>query len=144
MGKYDYLYEGSEGYCYPGSGVLKNKLGIKDDAALTIAEREITSLKILKLYNLPIPAKFNFESLCQIHKAIFENIYEWAGKIRRGDFLIKGNSIFCRGAYIIENAKRIFDNMYTENNLLGLDKLDFIERLAYYMGEIIDSRHRCF
>jgi cell filamentation protein len=43
--KYNYTYEGSENYCYPGTDVLKNKLGIMDNDTLTIAEREITSLK---------------------------------------------------------------------------------------------------
>jgi cell filamentation protein len=134
--KYDYIYEDFEGYCYPGTDVLKNKLGIKSDDALAIAEREITSLKILKLYSMPIVKKFDFDALCQIHETIFEDIYEWAGQIRRGDFLAKGSSIFCRGAYIIENAKVIFANLYKENNLRGLNRLKFIERLAYYMGEI--------
>jgi cell filamentation protein len=71
-----------------------------------------------------------------MHKIIFEDIYEWAGQIRRGDFLSKGNSIFCRGQYIVENAKVIFENILKENNLLGLNKSKFIERMAYYMGEI--------
>jgi cell filamentation protein len=136
MEKYDYTYEGAEDYCYPETDVLKNKLGIKDDNALTIAEREITSLKLLKIYKMPVMEKFNFETLCKIHKIIFEDIYEWAGLIRRGDFLSKGNSIFCRGPYIVENAKIIFKNIQKENNLCGLDKSKFIERMAYYMGEI--------
>jgi len=46
MEKYDYTYEGSEGYCYPGTSVLRNKLGIRNDDALIIAEREITSIKL--------------------------------------------------------------------------------------------------
>ena len=100
MGKYDYIYNDFEGYCYPGTDVLKNKLEIKDEKALTIAEREITSLKLLMLYNMPIAKRFNFDTLCKIHKTIFEDIYGWAGQIRRGDFLAKGNSIFCRGQYI--------------------------------------------
>jgi cell filamentation protein len=136
MEKYDYTYEGSESYCYPKTNVLKNKLGIKNDNALTIAEREITSLKLLKLFNMPIINEFNFETLCKIHKFIFEDIYEWAGQIRRGNFLSKGNSIFCRGSYIAENAKIIFENIIKENNLLGLNKSEFIKRMAYYMGEI--------
>lgn len=136
MERYDYIYEGTEGYCYPGTDVLKNKLGIRNDDALTIAEREITSLKILKLYNISIMDKFDFDTLCKIHKIIFEDIYEWAGIIRRGDFLSKGNSIFCRGPYIIQNASVIFGNIHKENSLCGLTKLKFIERLAYYMGEI--------
>jgi cell filamentation protein len=123
MEKYNYTYEGSESYCYPETDVLKNKLGIRDNDALTTAEREITSLKLLKLYNIPAVEKFNFEMFCKIHKIIFEDIYEWAGQIRRGDFLSKGNSIFCRGPYIVESAKIIFADISKENNLCGLDSV---------------------
>jgi cell filamentation protein len=136
MQKYGYTYEGSENYCYPETDVLINKLGIRDDNALITAEREITSIKLLKLYSMPLMNEFNFNTLCNIHKIIFDDIYEWAGQIRRGDFLSKGNSIFCRGPYIIENAMIIFENILKENNLLRLNKLKFIERMAYYMGEI--------
>ena len=136
MEEYGYTYKGLEGYCYPETNVLKNKLGIRDNEALTIAEREITSLKLLMLYNIPIMEKFDFDGLCKIHKKIFEDIYEWAGLIRRGDFFSKGNSIFCRGQYIMENAHKIMGDLQSENNLCGLPKSKFIERIAYYMGEI--------
>jgi len=43
---YDYSYEWDQRYCYPHSKVLINKLGIKDEEKLRIAEREITSLRI--------------------------------------------------------------------------------------------------
>ncbi|MCL2410715.1 MAG: Fic family protein [Treponema sp.] len=136
MGEHDYSYSGSETYCYAGTDILRNKLGIKDEVALTIAEREITSLKLLMLYKGPIVEIFNFESLCRIHKTIFEDIYEWAGQIRHGDFFSKGNSIFCRGQYIIENANAIMESLQKENFLKKMNKLGFTERLAYYMGEI--------
>ena len=136
MEQYNYTYEGSEGYCYPGTSILKNKLHIKNDDALTIAEREITSLKLLKLYNMPILKKYDFAGLCKIHEIIFSDIYEWAGQVRLGDFFAKGSSIFCRGQYIKENANEIFGNLLNENNLCGLSKKMFIKRMAYYMGEI--------
>jgi cell filamentation protein len=107
MEKYEYIYKGFEGYFYPGTDVLINKLNIREDNALTIAEKEITSLKLLMLNNMPIIEKINFENLCKIHKIIFEDIYEWAGLIRQGDFHSKGSSIFCRGQYIVENANEI-------------------------------------
>ena len=136
MEKYNYSYDGSEGYCYLGTDILVNKLGIKNDNALIIAEREITSLKMLMLYNVPKNENLNFDALCKIHKHIFEDLYEWAGKIRKGDFFSKGNSIFCRGQYIIENANIIMDNLLKENYLKEYEKPEFIERMAYYMGEI--------
>jgi len=115
---------------------LKNKLGIKNEDALTNAEKEITSIKLLMLYNMPIMDKFDFDNLCNIHKIIFSDIYDWAGKIRKGDFFSKGNSIFCRGKYIPESANKIFSEIFNENYLKGLKKHIFIERMAYYMGEI--------
>ena len=136
METYNYTYEGSEGYCYPGTNVLKNKLGIKDDNSLTNAEREITSIKMLILYNDPISTDYGFNTLCNIHKTIFEDIFDWAGQIRRGDFFSKGNSIFCRGQFIVENANRIMNNLQKEKFLKGYRKAEFIEKIAYYMGEV--------
>jgi cell filamentation protein len=133
---YGYSYEGSEGYCYVGTSVLRNKLEIRDDDALMIAEREITSLKLLMLYNTPILRIFDFGSLCKIHEVIFSDIYEWAGQVRRGDFFSKGSSIFCRGMYIIESANKIFSDLLNEGNLCDLERQIFIERMAYYMGEV--------
>jgi cell filamentation protein len=136
MEKYNYTYQDSEGYCYPGTNILKNKLGIKNDDTLTVAEREITSLKLLMIYTMPIMKVYDLNNLCKIHKIIFEDIYEWAGQIRKGDFLSKGGSIFCRGQYIAENANKIFGNILEEKYLYGLKKVKFIERTAYYMGEV--------
>ena len=88
------------------------------------------------LYNLPTLKKFDFNNLCEIHRIIFSDIYDWAGQIRKGDFFSKGNSIFCRGQYITESANKMFFDLLNENNLYGLRKQIFIERMAYYMGEV--------
>jgi len=136
MGKYDYTYGGSEGYCYPRTDILINKLGIMDERALTTAEREITSLKLLILFDKPASGEYDFDVLCKIHKTIFEDLYEWAGQIRREDFFSKGDSIFCRGQYIMESSDKIMRDLRNENFLKGLGKTKFIERTAYYMGEV--------
>jgi cell filamentation protein len=88
------------------------------------------------VYNMPIMKVYDLNTLCKIHKIIFENIYEWAGQIRKSDFLSKGGSIFCRGQYIAENANKIFGNILEGKCLCGLKKTKFIERIAYYMGEV--------
>jgi cell filamentation protein len=135
MGEYNYTYKGSEDYCYFGTAVLKNKFGLKEDGELLKAEREITSIKLLMLYNMPIEGLFNLDHLCNIHKIIFEDIYEWSGKIRKGEFLTKGSSIFCRGQYLKENADKIFNQLQDEKLLRNLSRDNFIKRLAYFMGE---------
>jgi cell filamentation protein len=136
MGEYDYNYHGFENYCYPGTDILINKLNIRDEDQLSRAERDITRLKLLKLFKSPVPIKFDFALLCNIHKTIFEDIYSWAGQIRKGDFLSKGSSIFCRGSLIQKNADTIFGSLAGENHLCDLEKQAFIFRLSYYMSEV--------
>ncbi|GHV51870.1 hypothetical protein AGMMS49579_08160 [Spirochaetia bacterium] len=86
MEEYNYTYKGSEDYCYPGTAILKNKLGLKGDDVLLKAEREITSIKLLVLYDMPIDGLFNLDHLYNIHKIIFEDIYVWAGKSGKVNF----------------------------------------------------------
>jgi cell filamentation protein len=82
----------------------------------------------------PVSEKFDFTLLCNIHKNIFEDIYSWAGQIRKGDFFSKGSSIFCRGSLIQQNADAIFGGFVNENYLCDLEKQAFIYRLALLYG----------
>ena len=72
-------------YCYPNSNVLINKLGIKDKNKLSIIERRLTMLRLFELLKNPIQGKFDLEHLQSIHSYIFQDIYEWSGKIRTVD-----------------------------------------------------------
>ena len=74
--------------------------------------------------------------LRDIHRFIFSDIYEWSGEIRGGDFLIKDDSIFCRAMYIESYAAEMYEKLQNENFLKGLSKQTFVERLAYFMGEV--------
>ncbi len=44
-------------YCYPGSNVLKNKMGIRDMEQLHEMERKLTMLRILELLGKPVQMK---------------------------------------------------------------------------------------
>jgi cell filamentation protein len=133
---YDYTYKGEDSYCYPGTSVLRNKLGIRDADALLAAEREITSLKLLLIREKPMRIKFDLNRLRAIHRFIFCDIYEWAGEIRTGEFLSKGKTLFCLGSYIESYSREFFVQLASKKWLRGLGKLEFIRELAYYMGEV--------
>ena len=70
-------------YCYPDTDVLINKLNIRDAKLLKKAEAEITAIKQLELLQNPIAGNLTKTHLFNIHKFIFEDIYPFAGKIRR-------------------------------------------------------------
>ena len=69
-------------YSDPVTGVLYNKLGLATAAGLEAAEREITHTALILLDESPVSASFDLPHLQEIHKRIFDDIYEWAGQIR--------------------------------------------------------------
>lgn len=121
-------------YYYPGSEVLINKLGIKDANKLAIAERKLTTGRLVDLHNNPIVGEFDLKHFQKIHKYIFQDLYEWAGKIRSLD-IGKGNW-FCYYQYIPDEAERIFGSISKDQYLKNLDIDPFSEKIAYYSGEI--------
>ena len=133
---YNYSYEPRNEYCYPGTNILVNKLNLRDAASLHDAERNITFLRTLDFMDLKHEGAFNFEHLKAIHRHIFSDIYDWAGEMRRGEFLTKGGTIFCRGQFLESMAADIFKKLHNEHELKGLEKTEFISRLAYFMAEI--------
>lgn len=121
-------------YCYPNSDVLKNRMGIQDMEQLRRLEKRLTMLRILELVDKPIQGKFDLKHLQSIHKYIFQDIYEWAGKIRTVD-IAKGN-MFCNVKFIESQAEEIFGKLREENYLRELGEKEFSVRLAYYFSEI--------
>lgn len=50
-------------YCYPGTDVLMNKLGIRDKNKLQDYERRLTMLRLLELTEKPIHGNFDLSHL---------------------------------------------------------------------------------
>ncbi|HOF43185.1 MAG TPA: Fic family protein [Bacilli bacterium] len=64
---------------------IKNKLDIKSKLEFAIAEEKITKKKALELFDLNIISTFKvgtFKGLQQINLYLFEDLYEFAGKVR--------------------------------------------------------------
>ena len=121
-------------YCYAGTNILKNKLDIRDLDGLHEAERRIAKTRELELLRSPIRGDFDFTHLQEIHRYLFQDIYEWAGKVREVD-IAKGN-LFCRVNLIAQQAEVIFSELSAENFLQGLGAGEFTKRLAYYLSEL--------
>ena len=121
-------------YCYPGSIVLKNKMGVRDMEQLHETERKLTMLRILELLDKPVRGAFDLKHLQAIHAYIFQDVYDWAGELRKVD-IAKGN-MFCNAMFLFGQAEEIFGKLKAENYLHGLEEDGFAIRLAYYFSEI--------
>lgn len=69
-------------YLYEGTNVLINKLNIRDYKALEEAEGTLVSLNIARLLTQQYAIK-DLLDVKQIHKALFFDLYEWAGENRK-------------------------------------------------------------
>lgn len=69
-------------YFYPGTQTLKNKLNIIDSEELKSKEAQISFEKLVQLYENPIFGNYDSQHLKDIHKYIFEDLYDWAGEYR--------------------------------------------------------------
>ncbi len=113
--KYDIYTTTQSIYCYPDTNVLKNRLNIKDNSILKTAEEEITLIKQMELLKNPIKGNFTKAHLKNIHKFIFEDIYSFAGIIRR-EQISKADTMFYPPNLIDRELDKVFikDRLYNE------------------------------
>lgn len=88
---------------------LENKLGIGSSAELAREEEKISKRKAIELFENNIVEDFEigkFSGLAKIHRFLFDEIYEFAGKIRMVN-IAKGNFRFAPVMYLEAALKNI-------------------------------------
>lgn len=104
-------------YLIENSTVLKNLLGITDEKELDLAEAELSRANMMLLYENGFN-DFSSGGFCFIHKALFGDVYEWAGQyrkinIRKREELLAGQSVWYSNVTEIGND---LDNAFDEIN----------------------------
>lgn len=98
-------------YCYSGTDVLINLLNIRDVEVLEEAEIAFTTERYLSYQSDKSDiSQFNFSHLKFLHLYLFQDVYEWAGKIRKVD-ISKGNTRFCTFSRIELEEIMLFNNI---------------------------------
>lgn len=88
---------------------LSNQLGITDSAELARTEERLSKRRALELFDLGLLDGFEvgtFAGLAQIHRYLFQDIYEFAGQMRTVN-LAKGNFRFASALYLREALAQI-------------------------------------
>lgn len=115
--------------CYDGTTCLINKFNIRDEEQLSSVESQITAAKISMLQQNPLKGKFDFEHYKSIHKFIFEDLYDWAGKIRTVNMSKKG-TCFVEVSRIEETANACFKRLKEQDYFKNLDKDSFVNKMT--------------
>lgn len=98
---------------------LENKLGITDSAELAREEERISKKKALELFEsgcLDTLSAGTFKTLSEVHRILFEDIYDFAGKLRNVN-IAKGNFRFAPVIYLeaaLENIDKMPQSTFDE------------------------------
>lgn len=110
-------YDSDDRDLYPGSGVLINLLGITDQTDLDDAEATIILSATLRIGKSPLPEPREgpgFSYLLAIHRALFGDIYAWAGTVRSVD-ISKGGNRFANWRFIDHEGARLSADLAREH-----------------------------
>lgn len=121
-----------EVYVYPGTRILRNKLGILDADKLDYHEREIVTMRVRE----GVPrGNFDLKHLRVIHRHLFQDIFEWAGEIRTVE-ISKGGSQFQFRQYIETGMADVYRRLAASSFLKGLDRSAFASAAANIIGDV--------
>ena len=99
--------------------ILENKLNITNEADLAREEERISKIKAKQLFETGYLENLEpgtYETLCKIHKYLFEDIYDFAGELRKVN-IAKGNFRFAPLTYIeaaIKNVEKMPQSTFDE------------------------------
>ena len=120
-------------YTDPISGLLRNKQDITDPEVLLFVESGAVTKRLQELYENPIKIE-GIDSLFEIHKHLFQDIYNWAGKKRNVEISKDGKQFFPTTHF--DNAFRYIDQLIAEFKKIPRgNKINLVEKLA----EILDN-----
>jgi cell filamentation protein len=130
----DYKYVDPD-YVYtdPKTGVLRNLENISNYKALTFAETTATAKRASELLDNPLSVTSS-DTLFIIHRYLFQDIYEWAGKKRTVEISKGGNQFFPLQRF--DTALTHIDSLIAAYKRTNSDDKQALSRK---LAEILDS-----
>jgi cell filamentation protein len=120
-------------YIDPKTGILRNLAGLSDSDALLFFESGAVAKRIQELYENPIEIK-GIESLFEIHKHLFQDVYSWAGEKRKVEISKEGKQFF--SITYFQNAFRYIDSMLSDYKKISENNK---QQIAEKLAEILDN-----
>jgi len=119
-------------YAYPGTTVLKNLLNIRDKGDLEAFEVEISTLRSEE----PLPeGSFDPAHYCSVHRHLFQDVYEWAGRYRTVR-TSKGGNAFCYPENIPAQMEGLFSELHRGEVFRNRDRDLFLSEITRFLGEL--------
>lgn len=127
-------------YIYEGTSVLKNLADIRDQDKLNDFESTMVQLSLIKLYKDGVDASSS-SAVFAIHKALFSNVYEWAGEKRtmniyKQEQVLAGLSVEYAKYNEIEKQLKAVDKEISKTNWGNCSEKKKIEKITRIIASI--------
>lgn len=125
-------------YLDPETGILRNLVGARTRAELAAAEGDLTAARLVQLLDQPVKPTGDLAELQAIHRHLFQDVFDWAGKLRTVDVRkdVPGAQPFMPVSLIGRGAGFAFDELRSDNMLRGMTRGRFIDRLAHHYDQV--------
>ncbi len=118
--------------------LASTKIQVNSLEELSQKEKTITNVKMILLAQKGLNGDLDYAHLKAIHRLLFEDIYQWAGKDRYEAQITaefgKGQTLFTPYDKLPTVANTLFNALKDENFFRGQDKKEFIESSAGFMN----------
>ncbi len=119
-------------YCYPGTTVLQNFAGIRDQATLDEFEAAMTALRS----DEPLPSgRLGVSQYKAIHHHLFQDVYAWAGRYRTVR-IAKDGSAFCYPENIDREMKQLFASLKERHYFTRLSREEFAADATAFLSTL--------
>jgi cell filamentation protein len=120
-------------YTDPKTGLLRNLQNISELEVLLFVESSAVTKRLQELYQDPIKIR-GVDTLFEIHKRLFQDLYFWAGKKRNVEISKDGKQFFPTSHF--DNAFIYIDTLVSEFKLIPKENK---KQLALKLSEILDN-----
>ena len=130
-----YDVSGTQEDCYPNTTVLINRFDIRNQKQLSLVEQKLVTGLAAQLEQEVTFENVDFAFYKGLHKALFGDLYDWAGTVRTITIAKKG-TVFCRAEAIEQIADACFSKLKQQNYLNGLNREAFIDKLTVLYDDL--------
>jgi fido (protein-threonine AMPylation protein) len=117
-------------FTIPGTGVLRNKMGVTDPTVFSRRATESTAIRLAELRQTPVRGGFDATHLQAIHHHIYQDLYDWAGELR----LIDAGNV--PASQVEKTLNSTLDRLSRENHLKGLSAEEWASSASAYIYDL--------
>ena len=130
-------------YLIPGTNTLVNKAGITDADRLAVREKMVSTRNLAKIRKDPIPGSFDRDHLDAHHKAIFGELYAFAGvtrfiNVEKAEKKLSGHSVAYEPANTIDKATGAALKSLNDGDYSGLKDMSKPEQMATFAKNVTE------